>query len=716
MVPLSSGTGYRCGQPGNRWDGKNKQWSNGHPTKWNDTKQNTSYNKPVIPRATCFPTIASPTDEQREVRRLMGCSPSQRGGRLLIIDAGPGTGKTTTISWGLEELNRRLGHLSNFPVLAFNGNARDILMGKLPPEVPDVATLNGWGARQQGYRRPQYDKQKVYNMFKEAIDTLPKDDKPNYGQVGKIVERMRDICLYNDDVGDRSWWNEAIATTLERFPSLSKKANSAAAMKTIFEYVPRLTVQAHSFRNKIDIQEQITRPMAEGSRRSRFKMKMDCCTKPASKWTSEDVTHFARLIRSIDMPSVRGMVCDEAQDLSLCQVATVLAQTWRSGELILIGDDCCGVPSDPDYKAGQAIYGWRGAFPGILQLIARLWTELTGETAVKTSLTVTFRHGPETCESYRGLNKQIRSGLPAGYSQVWQVRGAQAFAAWLAVPPGKTALWITRTNGGNVDILKDTILAGEECCIRGGKDLAMQVEGVLTQCAGWYNKQEEYRTSLADAICNLQVIVNEQMEATDDGKGEAPDSMESFTLEIMEMIAERPELLKKAELPAVATVGNVKRFVTFFANRDARRVITTVYRCKGDEADLSIVGDIEKFNQSWGDPHEDRACIHVAASRGKAMTLHCGALYGCTAKLAPDDMFAGGDDSTIVTQTVKETPALPASPQTPLALPPATPIVAVVTKPTRKPKATKAKPATPRKRKPKASGDGEAHWIESQQQ
>lgn len=631
MVPMASGKGFRCGIPGNRFNGT--KWSICDGVVWNNAKP--MFQKKDIPRAQNFPIIKNPTDEQKAVRKLMGQTPSQRGGRAIIIDAGPGTGKTTTISWGCEALHKRLGNLKNYPVVAFNVVAKDVLTAKLPAEVPDVATINSWHAQAQGFRYNQYDSKKLSTMFKEMTDHLPKDEKPRLGVVGKVVERMRDVCLFNNDVSDVSWWNQAFVTICERFPSMAKKIQQDKnALKLCQEYIPLLTVNALAVKTKIDIQEQFTRPVSEACNRTGWRMRWDCVSKHAKEWTNDDVQHFAKLIRSIQLPSVIGMIVDESQDLSLAKLAVILAQTWQNkSELILIGDDNNGEPLDDDYKAGQAIFGWNGAFPGVLNLAARLWAELTGEEVVRTALTVTFRHGPETCDAYRPLNKVIKSGLPAGVSQVWRVNADQAFTAWLAIPEGQTALWITRTNAPLSGLLKDTIKAQAECCIRGGGELTGQVDGVLYQCAGWRDEAtDEFVTSLPKAIAKLREIIAEQ-EADETGVQDQ-NSLERFVLELAEMVAQEPQLLAKANLPTTPTVGNLRRFIVFFATKDARRVLTTVYRCKGDEADLSIVGDIQKFNESWGDFYEDQACRHVAASRGKGMTLFTGALAGTIAKMA----------------------------------------------------------------------------------
>ncbi len=645
-VPLkgkAAGKGWGCSR--NVWDFKTRTASDGKGGKacdgiiWNKSN---FQKREAVPRAEKFPTINAPTSEQTHVRTLMGQTPAQRGGRCVGIDAGPGTGKTTTVSWGLEATFRRLGSLARFPVCAFNVNARDVLLSKLPPEVQDVFTLNGWHGQAQGYRYAQYAAGKLRKLMKEATDHLTKEDKPEKpGVVGKLIERMRDVCLYNSDTGALAWWAQATAETCARFPSFGKKLEqSEEAHELCRDYAPTLTVQALANRSTIDIQEQITRPVSEACDRTGWRMRFDCVGKPASEWTADDITHFAALIRAIRLPSVVGMVVDEAQDLSLCQIAVILAQTWKTGELIFIGDDCHGMPGDDDYKAGQGIYGWRGAFAGSFNLISRLWHELTGENVVRAALTITFRHGPETCEAYRELNRVIRSGRPEGYSKVYTVNPSQAFTAWLDTPEGETALWITRTNAPLAGMLRDTIKAQAECCIRGNDGFPGQIDGVLYEAAGFPDDGGEYIVPLPQALAKLA-----ELQAQDDEGTPDPNSLYAFVAELGELVRDEPAVLTKAGLAPVATVGNLARFIKFYATKDARRVLTTVYRCKGDEADRAIVGDVEKFNTSWGDVREDAACRHVAASRGKRLTLFVGKLAGVNAPAMPDtDDDENGDE------------------------------------------------------------------------
>lgn len=632
MIPMSTGKGFRCSKGSVRKVGGSWITSGCDGVVWNNNRQ--TFVKEKTARADTWPVILKPTEEQEAIDAYLSKSPAARGGRCLIINAGPGTAKTTSLSRSAKRVWERLGELTGFGFLAFNANARDVLLSKLPLQVPDVHTMNSWTARQQGYQYRQYEAGKVRRIFKEMVEHLPKDERPKMGIVGKMVERMRDICLFNPNESDTAWWKAAIEATCGRFPSLASKYRGQE--EHAFQYVPAVACQAQRETKTIDIQEQVSRPVTNAIERSGWKMPWQL-TDTGHVWEESDIQEFCRLIKAIQLPQVKGLIIDEGQDLSLCQIAVFLSQVWRNGELVIIGDDRSGEPGQEGYKAGQAIYGWRGAFGGSLDLIARLWKELTGETVKRLDLTITFRCGPEIVEAFRPLNTVLQSKRSAGESAAWEVGEQQAFNAWLGLPKEKRALWITRTNAPLAPLFLETIRNHEEVTLRSGDNFAGQIDGTLYNAAGWYDDNGEYRASFDTCLTELRRIITEESENSPSGESD-PNSLEKFILEIGEALETDPALLDKAELKSrELTVGNLRRFILFFANRSARRCLTTVYRCKGDEADLVIVSDSAKFNESWGDDNEAAACRHVALSRAKDMLLTVGYIAGSVISPAPSD-------------------------------------------------------------------------------
>lgn len=627
MVAMSTGNGFRCGVAGNRW--MNGRWSKCDGVIWVKNKNPWGTGN-VIPRPADFPTIKTPTDEQTQIFDHLATAPDMREipGRCTIIDAAHGTGKTTTLSSGCRFIQRRLGSMSNYPFLAFGRNARDVLLSKMPTSV-EIYTMNGFGGRAQGYNVRSYKPGKSANIFRDLVSNFPRDERPNAGCMYAIIERMRDLCIFSADAGDKNFWRDAIADVLIRFQGMNKKYTKNA--ETINEYLPLVATKSFADGSVIDINEQITRPVIEACARTGWRMPSHLCRLNA-EWSDADVTDFARFIRSIRIGTVRGLVIDEAQDLSYSQIALFLAMSYKSGELTIIGDDNRGEPGDDDYKAGQAIFGWRGAFAGSMNLIARVWHELTGETASRLDLSVTHRCPPEHVDAGRALNRTVTSSKPRGTGKAFSVNAGQAFEAWCNLPEGKTALWITRTNAPLSAVFIETLKRHKAVTIRGGGEIEGQIRRTFYDAGCGYPdfNSGEYACGFA---AGLEFVRAAQME-----EEEQQSAFSGFIVGLMEAIQNDPHILTKANLPAVPTLAHVEKFICFFADEESPRVLATVYRTKGDEADLVVVDDTAKFNETWNeDADEAAACRLVASTRSKEIVMIVGKLAGFDAPPADDD-------------------------------------------------------------------------------
>lgn len=636
MRPMKSGKGWSCGAPGNTWDGR--RWTICDGVVWANNKP---FFRAKAERPLDYPTIKTPTPEQEQFRKYMGTAPQRRGSRAMICDAGPGTAKTTTNCWAMRDVSQRVGNLSGWWQVAFNVNAKITTEQKLPTEVSNIGTINSFGARIQGYSVASYKSNKLYDVFKELTNHLEYDNRPKFAGLKNFVDRMRDLLYYSNNPDDTAFWSEAIAMTGERFPSEGKKLTNAFFAQTVKEYLPHLMVRSHQMKSTIDITEQVTRPVTEAIAISKWRMRPEMAQRKY-KWGDDEIRHLANLIKTTStlIPQQQGIVVDEAQDLSLSQIVLFLASSWRTGEIVFIGDDHAADDDGKLIKAGQGIFGWRGAFPGSLTLIERLWRELTGEHVERLSLSVTHRCPPEVVDAVAPLNSVLRSSKPAGSGEAWSVTHQQAWSRWINLPEGQKALWITRTNAPLSDIFLQTLKDRRQVCLRGSSEFAGQIEGILYSCAGYCDKStEEYKVPLNAAIKKLQQIQDEKQQ---EGGQEEREDMDSFILSLMIEIQRDPAILREASLPANPTVGNVRRFILHFASKDAPRILSTVYRSKGDEADLVIVDDCEKFNQVWnGDSAESDACRHVAATRAVRSLLVVGRLTGVNTPLPPDDGTGG---------------------------------------------------------------------------
>jgi hypothetical protein len=499
----------------------------------------------------------------------------------------------------------------------------------LPRECTDVSTINSWCGRVQGYKFRDYDARKLRWAFRDLTQDIPQGpDKPEYTLgyiVSDIIERMRDLCLFKTNPDDIDWWREAIEATVRRYGSLQKKYE--ANPQQVLQWLPVVSHVAFLNRKKIDLSEQICRPVMDAIDRTGWEMRLECTVR-SHEWTDDDVAHFAELIKSIHVAPAKGLLIDEGQDLCLSQIAMLLAQVWKDGELTIVGDDRSGVPGSDNFQAGQAIFGWRGAFGGSLVIIRRLWKELTGEDGEELPLSITHRMRPEIVESVKGLNTALSTSRSEG-GAAYNTSYDQAFEAWIDLEQGElpapaTALWLSRTNKVIAQLFVKTLRKRVSVTLRGGTDIEKRCQGLLKFVAGTPKRDGEYPTTIDIAIVKLQEMIE------DDGiNDEDPNSFEGLLLEIMTAVKEDPSILEAAKLPPVATVGNVKKLLVHYADKDSPRVLSTVYRAKGDEADLVIVDDVEKINDAWhGDNHERDAVAHVACTRAKELVLTIGNVSG----------------------------------------------------------------------------------------
>jgi superfamily I DNA/RNA helicase len=529
----------------------------------------------------------------------------------------------------MEKIYQRLGDLRNYALCAFNRNARTNLESKLPRECTDVSTINSWCGRVQGYKYRDYDAKKLRWIFRDLTEDMPQgENKPDYTLgyiIADLIERMRDLCLFKTSPDDVDWWREAIEATVSRYGSLEKKY--LANPQQILQWLPVVSNLAFLNRKKIDLSEQICRPVMDAIDRTGWKMRFECTVR-GHVWTDDDVSHFADLIKSIHVAPAKGLLIDEGQDLCLSQIAVLIAQVWRDGELTIVGDDRSGIPGSESFQAGQAIFGWRGAFGGSLVLIRRLWKELTGEEGETSPLSVTHRMRPEIVDAVKGLNTELSTSRSEG-GAAFKTSYQQAFEAWIDLEQGElpaqaTALWLSRTNKVIAQMFVKTLRKRASVTLRGGADIEKRCQGLLKFIAGSPKRDGEYKVTLEVAIMKLRELI-EQDEIDEDD----PNSFEGLLMELMVAVQEDPSVLEAAGLPPVATVGNVKKLLLHYTDKDSPRVLSTVYRAKGDEADLVIVDDVEKFNESWhGDDHERDAVAHVACTRAKELMLTVGNVSG----------------------------------------------------------------------------------------
>lgn len=611
MQAMVKGGGFRCSAPGNRW--QNGAWSVCDYV-WFPGRGARTVKPPVV-RPTTFPNV--PQTEQQQA--IVGWLKMECRSRTLMVDADAGCSKTTSGALVMEEACRRFRGASAF---CFNVNAREAFQAKTPDYV-NVQTLNSYGYGCLRADRPgvKVVKSKLREAFKELVSSIPYKERPSMSPIKDIVERSRDLCLYESDPSN---WGNIIQQVVSRFPSLSKAYDTNA--DAVHDYCGQVSVNCFVDRSTCDLSEQWSRFVSDAIQRTGFRLN-PALTERRAEWSQTDVDAFAAFAAAIRVPSLEFVFLDESQDWSLGQIAFVLA-TAKKGTLVYVGDDKRADAGDAAYKSGQGIYGWRGALPGGMTLIARIREVLNGEPTDILPLSETFRCRERIVSAVRPLSSSLTSRKPGGIAR--QVRYEQAFAAFC--DSEKPVFAIARTNKAVGEWLRECIRAKVPCTLR-GESLLEGIDSVLYNCAGWRDESSgEFKCSLPAALARLSEIIAEQEDDR--------DTLERLVFEIAEELRqETAATLAFASLTGAATVGNLRRIFAFLCNATSHRCVTNVYRVKGEEAPLVVVFDTAKFNEAWNnDSDEAAAARYVAITRASDCVLTTGPLCGIEV-----DVFDGED-------------------------------------------------------------------------
>jgi superfamily I DNA/RNA helicase len=265
-------------------------------------------------------------------------------------------------------------------------------------------------------------------MFREQIKSLPKEDRPSFDGIRGMIDKMRAWGFYGP-AKETAYWETTIMLVADRYQVFGKNKNSQDMLKVFNHYIPALMRQAVVADQKIDLAEQWCAPVYKALHNHNIMIPARYCT-IGYEFTNDDIDLIADVITKVPVNNLNGIVIDEAQDLSLCQLMFYLAMAYRKGEMTVIGDDKAGTPGEHGYKAGQGIYGWRGAFGGSMSLIGKLWTKLTGETVKALPLSKTHRCAPEIVDAIKPLNTVLESTRPYGDGFAYQTDINSAFSIW----------------------------------------------------------------------------------------------------------------------------------------------------------------------------------------------------------------------------------------------------------------------------------------------
>ena len=236
----------------------------------------------------------------------------------IIIEAGPGTGKTRT----LRLIDNAIAARYNVLYLAFNkrivdeANAPDDDGSPKFNETTEIRTINGachrvWGQTASG--RLTVDKQKTLNIFRTLVGTLSKGQQDeawiDYQLIKDSVGKAKALGYIPDDVDSRS---ERLVEPDVFFDSLEEKPSKQA--QVIIDDILRQSIKL-AYAGSIDFDDQVYMSVLFGG----------------------------------SFPEYPLVLIDEAQDLSPINHAMLERFVSKGARLVAVGDPW------------QSIYAFRGA-------------------------------------------------------------------------------------------------------------------------------------------------------------------------------------------------------------------------------------------------------------------------------------------------------------------------------------------------------------------
>lgn len=356
---------------------------------------------------------AEPNREQREIIR------ASKTGKSMVIVAGAGTGKTTT----LEMLAKARPH-KNMLYLAYNRAIKDEASQRFPSNVK-CATSHGlafattgrqFGHRMNSGRVPSWKASQILGL-----------------QPARLA-----YCLdHGQGVPDGDHAHDSCRVLAEH---LDGKRIAALAMRTVARFcysADRELGPAHVSRMKgLDerLQPQLkdlVLPVAQDAWK-------DLIRPDGRLGFTHDVYLKLFQLRSPRLPQ-QVILLDEAQDTNPCVADIVISQQAAGKQVILVGDP------------NQAIYEWRGAQDAIDGFDAENRMMLTGS----------YRFGPKVAEEANRWLELLGSEL--------RLKGWKRLNSEVTdVSTGSPDAILYRTNAGCINGAMAGIAAGEKVAIVGG--------------------------------------------------------------------------------------------------------------------------------------------------------------------------------------------------------------------------------------------------------
>jgi superfamily I DNA/RNA helicase len=372
---------------------------------------------------------------------------------MLMVNALAGTGKTTTICWGIgervptgvtpskEQLQivkfMRSFKWNSCAAMAFNKSIAEVLKKRLE-HVPGVtcATSNGFGHRNwtafcKG-KRLDVNASKLFLLLKEKL----KEDRVDY----------KDSSKWSNDVIKVVQTIKQQIATINDYETIAEDADIILGVehRKYIEWLYEKSINTHDF---IDFDDQLYMPY-----------------------------HFQVPIAKFDL-----VVVDEAQDLN--KAKQWLAFNMTEKYLVTIGDP------------NQAIYGFSGADCESMNTMSKYMTETWKEDFQTMSLTVT-RRCPKTVVSV--ANKYVPTLRAADEAPEGKVINTkeEEFKEQLLTRQHRCMV-LSRTNAPLMSLAFYLLRNNRPCFIQ-GKDIGTGIVKLLNSCKG--NTLEEKLGDLSNVV------------------------------------------------------------------------------------------------------------------------------------------------------------------------------------------------------------------------
>lgn len=356
-------------------------------------------------------STVTPTSEQEAIWKTLAFDE-----RHVIVNAGPGVGKTFTIKHGLSRLTQ-IDPDATVGVIAFNKHIATAMTAefkKLGVSSVDTMTYNAFGFRacRQHNRRITLNEYKLNDII--AV-TVPENDAKYIASPLAWVIRMLKSSLMLPTAND-------IQYLIERY----SKDWSPSTVRSIIEYAADVMQKGLEDESQVDFSDQVYMP----------------------------------LIKNWELPKFDVLAVDESQDTDPAQIQLAL-RACPTGRMVFIGDQ------------RQAIYAFRGAGSDSMAQIESTLAA-TGRNVASLPLTITQRCSKSNVRLAQALYPEhIRALENAPEGRQLEMTEEKALAL---VKPGD--LIICRVNKHLVRAAFQLISQGVKAVIR-GRDIGQGLTAVV---------------------------------------------------------------------------------------------------------------------------------------------------------------------------------------------------------------------------------------------